>query len=237
MKKLLTILVSIALLISCSNDDTIIVNQECPTKEISLNTSILLESDKADIFGSKKESSCEFPELYKHDIPNQFNVYFIPTQGGNTIEFNNIEEGRQTFEIPATEYTVVVTNSNKKYRGELPMYSDTLYLFGQNIIDFSKTDEGEVLVTNDYASVMVVNNSSITSKPNLDGQNMVDVGKYYNLYTRKEGNSYLGINNDSKQVNETFKSNQVYRYMICPEGTFTIIVDNDILVGSNDVKL
>lgn len=236
MRKTISLLLVILATISCSKDTINVYQKEYPTKEISLKTSILLESSKADLFGGKKASSCEFPDLYKHDIPDEFNVYFIPSSG-ETIEFNNIKEGKHTFEIPATEYTVVVTNSNKKYRGELPIYSDTLYLFGQNVIDFSQTDNGEVLVTNDYSSIMVVNNTAIKSTPQLDGQNMDDLGEYYNLYTRKEGNSYLGINNDSKQVNETFQPNQVYRYMICPEGTFTIIVDSDILVGSNDVKL
>lgn len=237
MKKI-TILIAVLALSSCSNDDSVIIYNECQTKEISLNLETSLKVEKNPIFSGKSETpSCEFPEKYNHEIPSEFNVYFIPKNGGSTIEFNGIKEGKQTFEIPKTNYRVVVTNSKKQFRGELPIYSELLYLFGESEIDFSNTDNGEVLVTNDYASIMVVDNTAITSAPKLDGQTMADIGNYYNLYTRKKGSSYLGINNDSKQVTEKFEPNQVYRYMICPEGTFTIIVDEDILEETNDVKL
>lgn len=224
MKKLT--LISLLAIVSCSVENN---DYECPTREITLNTRVVLSSETAPMFGSKSTASCEFPDPYEHPIPSEFNVYFVSDT--ETYEFTGVKEGNNTFELPAVEYRIVVTNSDKKYRGDLPIYSEALYLFGENVIDFSTTDEGSVIVTNDYASVMVVNNAAIKSVPKLDGQNMMLAGEYYNLYTRKDGVSYLTIGDG---INRNFSANEVYRFMICPTGRFNIIIDTNVLTTVTD---
>ena len=224
MRKLLILIVAL-LLSSCSNDDCVTVE----TKHVTLNTKIVLAEVSYPMFGRKAMASCEFPELYNHKIPSEFNVYFIGDT--ETYEFTGVKEGKNTFEIPAIKYRIVVTNSDKKFRDELPIYSEILYLFGEDRLDFSKVDTADIIITNDYASVMVVNNSAIKSSPQLDGQNMMLAGEYYNLYTRKEDSTYLNLGSG---VNQKFKANEVYRFMICPEGSFNLVIDTDILKKVND---
>lgn len=234
MKKLLSTLIIAVLFTACTEKETIIIQNEII--EVSLNSLVNLDAETGNIF-SKKPASCEFPTKYEHNIPTEFNVYFLATNGAKSYEFNNVTEGKKTFKIEKNKYRIVVTNSTKHYRGELDVYSSELYLFGETEVDYTKTTEGYVEVTNDYASVMVVNNDAITSTPVLDGQQMDNVGVYYNLYTRKKGQSYLGINNDTKQVNQVFKANHVYRYILCNKGDLTIDLQDDILEETHDEEL
>lgn len=234
MKKLVLVLAIV--MAACSSDDTDqIENSNLLVKEVTLNMQILMSSETTPIM--QRRSSCAFPELYSHKIETSFNVYLIPTAGGESFEFTGIVEGKNTFEIPLAEYRIVVTNSDKKYREELPVYSDVLYLFGENVVNFKLSDTALVNVTNDYASVMVVNNSAITSIPELDGRVLSDIGSYYNIYTRAVTGSYLGINNHMEQISQTFTANEVYRFMICPEGSFSLVIDSNILTTVNDVRL
>lgn len=234
MKKTLLTLIAVVTLTACSEKETIIINNEIVA--VQLNTKINLSSDVEAIF-SKQTLECEFTKKYDHKLPELFNVYFISMNGGENYEFNNVKEGNKTYKIKRDNYRIVVTNSNKKYLGELPVYSTKLYLFGETTANYLINDNANIEVKNTYASVMVVNNDAITTTPMLDGQKMANVGDYYNLYIRKKGKSYLGINNDTKQVNKEFKANKVYRYILCQQGSLNIGVDEDILEETEDTKL
>lgn len=235
MKKQLTILaIALLSLTACTEKETIIINNEIV--EVQLNTKINLSSDVEAIF-SKQTLECEFPKKYDHKLPELFNVYFISRNGGENYEFNNVKEGDRTYKIKRDNYRIVVTNSNKKYLGELPVYSTKLYLFGETTANYLINDNADIEVKNTYASVMVVNNDALITPPMLDGQKMANVGDYYNLYVRKKSKSYLGINNDTKQVNKEFKANKVYRYILCQQGSLNIGVDEDIFEETEDTKL
>ena len=241
MKNLFYLLIIMAITYSCDCDDTDVIVVVPETKKVSLNSKVNLSSDVSPVFNKKKEESgdarCEFPDYYQHQIPELFNVYFIPKKGGDVLSFENILEGNNEFEITAQEYTVVVTNSDKKYAGELPVYSTDLYLFGSKDIDFSKEDEATITVYNPYASIMVVNNESITSVPKVDGQLMKNVGDYFNIYTTKTSSVYLGINNDQEQVRRKYEINKVYRFILCPTSDLRIILQESIFDNVSSVFL
>lgn len=235
MKNFIYLFIALLSLTACENREEIIIKIP-ETKTITLDTGVDLSADVGGIF-NKTSSECEFPDEYEHPIPTKFNVYFIPKRGGETLSFSNIEEGRHEFEVIPSEYTVVVTNSDKKYFGDLPMYSNTLYLFGSKDIDFKEEDNASVIVRNNYASIMVVKNESITSVPQFDGMLMEDVGDYYNIYSKKSGVCYLGINNDTEQVRQRFAANYVHRFMLCPKSGLTIVVQDDIFKYTHDTYL
>lgn len=234
MKKV--ILVLAFLMASCSSDsDALIPDQEVAMKDITLNLDVLIASESSPIM--QRRSTCDFPELYHHKISNTFNVYFIPTQGGESFTFTDVNEGKSTFSIPEIEYRVVVTNSDKKYRGELPITADVLYLFGESTVDFKMVDTVDVAVTNDYASIMVVSNTAITHVPVFAGVPLSLTGEYYNIYVRSNDGPItgtLGINDYKENYEGTFTPNEVYRFMICPQGSVNIIVDSDILTRIHD---
>lgn len=240
MKKLIFALAVIVA--SCSSDSVdLIEQQEMAVKEVTLDMSVLLSRETIPFF-QRRSTGCSFPEYYKHKVSSSFNVYFIPTTlaTAEPFSFSGVIEGKTTFKIPAIEYRVVVTNSDKKNRAELPIYSDVLYLYGESVIDFSNVDTVDVEVTNDYTSIMVVKNTAITSVPEFAGVDLYDVGEYYNIYYRSNSGSIygkLGLNNYAENHEGTFLPNQVYRFMLCPEGNVNIIVEEDILTVVNDIVI
>ena len=182
----------------------------------------------------QRRASCDFPALYVHTIPSTFNVYFIPSDGSATIEYANIGTGKSVFEVPATKYRVVVTNSTAKDRYSLPLYSEVLFLYGENTVDFATAENVDVTVTNGYSSIMVVKNKTITTVPKFAGVALYDFGTYYNIYYRSESGiatGELGLNDYTKKVAVEVKANEVHRFMMCPEDGLNIIVDSNILAA------
>lgn len=239
MKKV--ILIFAVLLAACSSDeDQFSLGEERVVKKVTLNTEVIMASEANPIM--QRRSSCSFPALYEHAIPSTFNVYFIPTDGSEMVTYANVGTGRTVFELLDIEYKVVVTNSTATNRWELPQSSDVLLLFGENTVDFATTENVDVTVTNDYASIMVVKNKAISTAPVFGQTPLHDFGTYYNLYYRTgDGTALvtgdLGINNWVHTAPVSVKLNEVTRFMICAEDGLNIILDGNILTGTTDTTI
>src|SRR5690554_7342925 len=81
-----------------------------PEKQVTLNTvRVFSESETA---FARLLNQPEFPD-YTHEIPSEFNVYFIATNGsdhGKVIKkFENMSEGVHQVVVPARPYRVVIS--------------------------------------------------------------------------------------------------------------------------------
>lgn len=231
MKKLLILLLVVTTACTkeyCGQNDT---------KIVTLNTINLLKKTESEGISSK--NACEFPSSFVHYIPNEFNVFFIPLSGGDTIEYNNIVAGTNNFEIPAEDYRVVVTNYTST---DLPDTTTELYLYGEAEIYYSTTDTGTVNVGNLYSAIMVANtNKFVKGTPTLDGTDLVEVSSdWWFLYSKVEGNETLLIPSRGGEVVEhttDHTNNKVYKYMICKESSTGIVIDTNILNEEIEVVL
>lgn len=234
MKNLIYLILLSITIISCGGNEGDLIKIP-KTKEVTLGIKYDVKSDSGSFKSSG--SSCTFPNPYVHPIPSEFNVYFIPKDGGSTIEFNSVSTGNNTFKITPKDYTVVVTNSDKTLFEDLPNYSSELYLFSSKDIDFITESNASITVNNNYSAIMVVKNNLITAIPTVEGVPMVDVGDYYNLYSKLSGPLLVDINNGQEQVSRRFPSNYVVRFMVCPEVNLGIILNDIFIYPEVDIEL
>ncbi|GMQ29786.1 hypothetical protein Aconfl_24290 [Algoriphagus confluentis] len=167
---------------------------------------------------------CEMPGNFLHQVPSVFNVFFIPTNGGKTLFFENVIPGQREFSIPLEEYNVIVTSysdGNPETFDDffrLPDYSQEFYLVGSSVIDYSKTKSGVVTLQNPYSAILVVKNNNVAGVPQLEGKPLFSSPDYFYIYSKVVGEERLQIidlfNRDQTQVVD-FVENQQYRYILC----------------------
>lgn len=188
-----------------------------------------------------------------HAIPNQYKAYFISneTKGQYTkdqiIKVVDVIEGANEITVPKLKYRVVVTSyydfSDNELRYQntkeaLPKSSDKIYLYGENIIDYSVTTTGTVEVKNPYAAIMIANNQWVTGTPKYytDGnKEFTSVPNWYLLYVLAPVQGGIGVPVNTQQniynINNRFESNTVYEY------TFNGVGDTDgsLIVNTEEI--
>src|SRR5690606_31332953 len=112
-------------------------------------------------------SNNEVPD-FQPEYPNQYTAYFVADETigeeitkGELVKTLTVNEGDNTITLPAIKYKVYVTN----YTGigawytwpdalqQLPITSNTLYMYGNNTVDYYNEDSGEVIVETPYAAI------------------------------------------------------------------------------------
>ena len=227
-----------------------------PEKEVTLNTKrIIAQSETA---FARIQADPNFPD-YTHVIPSQFNVYFIASSGSdqNTVikKFEGLTEGANKVVVPARAYKVVITNLNMddihdKRRGQLPEYSDQLYLYGEAEIDYQKVSNGEVTVTNDYAASMIRKSDMVKSVPVINQTSYFTTDDYYILYLRDQSGASTFTRNTTFSIlkpdggtgqhnlQHNYTANKVSRFHFklygVTDGNLNIVVDENILKTIED---
>lgn len=199
-------------------------------------------------------------EEYEHQFPTQFKAYFVSQetkgqyQQNQVVKIIDVVEGANTVTIPALKYKVIVTNYTftntnnllNQNKEQLPQKSQTLYLYGDNSIDYSTQTTGEVEVKNDYAALQVYKNEVTPTK----GSDFFDTPYWYVVYLRDQnGNTSISTNiqipvkringsidnYNSSQSFPTLESNKVHKLVFTNDagngngGNLNVVVQEDIL--------
>lgn len=225
---------------SCS-EDTYYINSEVSNKEVTLSTQGLI-SNTTDTFSSNGYQTLSTTADYVHNIPNEFQAYFISkeTRGqyveGEVVKVVEVVTGDNSFIIPELEYDIYVTNyiqggETEPYAwytwgdivSQLPDGSDELYLFGTTVIDYKEVDSGEVTLENHYSAVMISDNEFVTGNPThyTSNQQYVQANtdwylKYIKTNTTNTGIpiSINGYSSTTYTLNKPIEANRIYKYTI-----------------------
>lgn len=227
------------MLTSCGEDVTnnyITYNVEDVT--VSLDAQSLITS--SEIPFSAKYSISSFDSTYVHQMPTNYTAYFVAdeTKGqyttGQVVKTYSVTEGLNNITVPKMRVKVYVTNytghTNPNWYTwgdaveQLPQTSHTLYLIGNNTIDYSTVTVGTVTMVNPYAAVMIKNNQWISSAPSSYDTNkeyFLDTpSNWYILYIRNNNtNTKVPINipgnpNQHYTLSKTIQVNKIYQYTI-----------------------
>ncbi len=239
---LTTIAVITLIFAGCEKDTKVINHIHIDNVEVTFSTSIL--STNVNAF-ARTSKDIPFDSSYEHPLPETFQAYFVAdeTKGqyttGEVVKVLTVNKGTNTIVIPKMKYDIYVTNYNKPNNEEnkvnawytwsdavnqMPMTSDSLYLLGDNVIDYSQVTAGSVQLQNPYSAVMVKNNKWVSGTPtSYDTQQeytLVDNDSWYNLYIRanktntKVPISIPGNPNSNYTLNESIDPNKIYQYTI-----------------------
>lgn len=267
MKKLLLLILVSLCIISCSKEHIVNITYVENT-EIQLNTQKLLAEVDEPFMKSSGErqtysTDSQFDNSYEHIIPNTYTAYIVAgeTKGqytaGDLVDQIQVTEGTQTISIPQMEVQIYVTNyirNNSDWYTwsdafqQLPQTSETIYLLGNNIEDFSIENSITVTLENKYAAVMIKDNQWVRGAPKSYDTNdkyfLDNPTNWYILYIRNSDTnteipiSIPGLSNHYDLM-RPIESNKIYQFtldgnILDGEGNLTVIV-NPLIEGYTEV--
>lgn len=234
--------VLLTLIVGCTKEREVIV--VVPNVEVQLNMKQVFNVEEGNLFKSATARSS-----YEHEYPTSYTAYFVANEtkgdytAGQLIKTLNVVKGLQTVVLPKLEYKVYVTNyslatSPSWYTWtdaieQMPMASNTLYLYGTNIIDYKVDILGEVEVKNPYAAVMIHNYRIPVAPKHYDtNTDYISTGEGWWLKYIRTNTTNTGITveftNESKviTINDPIVANKVYKYTLLADVPETDTEDN-----------
>lgn len=204
---------------------------------VQFNSKELLETKVKPFRARASAANANVSTEYEHVFPSSYKAYFVSKQTkgeytqGQVVKVIDVVAGNNTITIPKLDYDVYVTNyshtAEKWYTWpdaieQLPQSSHTLYLFGQNRIDYSTVTEGQVELSNPYSAVMIEQNQWVSGTPKFygDSRDYFSVPGWYVLYIRTGDThtqipiSIPGNYNTHYTLSRSINANEIYQYTI-----------------------
>ena len=250
MRKVILMLsvVLLTLIVGCTKEREIIV--VVPNVEVHLNMKQVFNVEEGSLFKSATTRSS-----YEHEYPSSYKAYFIANENkgdytaGELVKTIDVKKGLQTVVVPELSYKVYVTNFSKPDApnwytypdpvAQMPQGTNTLYLYGMNEIDYNNTKDGEVLVKNPYAAVMIQKNRIPDAPTHYDSStSYIPTGDGWWLKYIRNNTTNTGIvvvfthENRTVVIDDPIEANKIYKYTLLAdvpetddEGNFFVDVE------------
>ena len=216
--KLLATIVFIAILaVTCSksNSDNGTTDETRPlTATLSINIDRLL-SQQTGFPNTGKE--CIFPPTMSINDLTKFYITLESLETGNIQEFTTDgTSGSFEFNVYGSTYKLTTTTSPTVV---LPDYSDQFYWFNEQNIDISLNRSIDIVVTNQYSAIILINNASdILEAPSLNGNVMYPNANGWFIFSKFVGEETLSITKTTLETVDVvldYEPITMYTYMFC----------------------